>query len=130
MRWCALAIWLVVAPACKEKLGWNEHKLHSFEIGGIKFEIPKGWRDLSESADPRLARMTRRLGSDTEAHIIVREDASNTDVNISFMVAELVGEPTCDQFAAAMDGGGLHADRSTALTQQYGSDRGCSFWIN
>jgi hypothetical protein len=126
MRAWILAL-VAAASACKDdKLTWKKHELHSFELDGVRFDIPKGWRDLRESDDPRLARMTRRLGADAEAHILVREDAENTNSNISVMLSELNGAPTCDQFAAAM---GAEVDRSTVLPQKYGNDPGCSFWI-
>jgi len=118
-----------VVLGCSDKLQWKEHKLHTVEIGGLRFEIPKGWRDLSESTDPKLARVTRRLGSDADAHMIVRESDPNTNTNISFMLAELVGAPTCDQWAAAMAMRGGKIERQTVLSKPYGTDRGCSFWI-
>ncbi len=131
---CVMRAWLLVLLAtagCKDdKLKWKAQVLTSIQVGTLKFEIPKGWRDLSESADPQLANITRRLGADTEAHILVREDAKDTESNISFMLADLAGAPSCDQWAAAMDlQGGPKIDHSTLRERTYGAESGCSFHL-
>jgi hypothetical protein len=122
----------VCGVGCKSKsLEWKAHTIKTVSIGGLTFDIPKGWRHLSESANPKLAGMTTRLGAATEAHIIVRESASNTDSTIAFMLADLVGSPTCEQWVAAMElqKGGPRVDHDSILPQDWGGQRGCSFRV-
>lgn len=127
-----LVVGLLAATGCKDTLKWKPQQLKTVDVGPFKFDIPKGWRDTRESEDTMLARMHERLGADTDAHILVRESASNTDANISFMWTELVGSPTCEQFVEAMSlaGGGLVVDKTTVLHKDYGADKGCGFWIS
>ncbi len=124
----ALAVLVVFAlAACKgDGLQWKKHEIKQVQLGDFTLAVPKGWRDLRESEDSSLARLHTRLGADTEAHIFVRENASNTDSNIALMWSDLVGVPTCDQFSRAMGGG---IEKQTVLEQPYGADRGCSFWM-
>lgn len=86
----------LLAAGCKDSLKWKPQQLKTVEVGPFTFDIPKGWRDTRESEDQKLARQHERLGPDTDAHILVRENASNTDANISFMWTDLVGSPTCE----------------------------------
>lgn len=126
-----LLVAVVAAAGCKgDKLKWKAQALTAFQIGSVSIAIPTGWRDLSEAADPSLANLTMRLGADTEAHILVREGDVNTDTNISIMLADLVGAPTCEQWVSTMNQeGGPKIDASTARERTFGPDRGCSFYF-
>ncbi len=128
IRWLIL-VGLVTMLGCKDKLEWTEHKIRAFEMGGFKFTIPPGWRDLSESKDPTLAHMARRLGPDTDARLIVRANDTNTDSNIAFMFTDLTGTPTCEQWVTAMESqpGALIIDHTSIVTEQFADDAGCSF---
>src|SRR6185295_18544025 len=79
----AVALALLALCACKDKLQWNDRVIAAITEGPFRFDVPAGWRDLSESQDPVLAHMSRR--ADATAHIFVRENDSNTDTNIAFM---------------------------------------------
>lgn len=124
MRWFAIVA--LVAGCRGEKLKWNEQKLVAIDSGPFHFDIPTGWRDLSESQDLQLAHMARRLG---DAHLIVRQNDTNTDTNIAFMWSELVGKPTCEQFIAAMEtqAGAPKFDRASLVSETFGDDPGCSY---
>lgn len=130
VRTCLLLAF-VAATGCKETLKWKPQQLKTVEVGPFTFDIPKGWRDTRESEDPKLAHQHERLGADTDAHILVRENASNTDANISFMWTDLVGAPTCEQFVEALSlAGGFVIDKATLLHKDYGAEKGCGFAIS
>jgi hypothetical protein len=119
---------LLAVAACKDRLPWNERQLTSFTEGPFTFEIGAGWRDLSESQNPSLAHMTHRLGSDTTAHIIVRENDTNTDSNIAFMWNDASPAVTCETLVLSIDqqsDGGV--DRSTLQTETMRGDPSCTF---
>ena len=124
-----LAATAMAAACSKDKLEWKEHVLTRIEVGPFAFDIPRGWRDTSESADPQLARITRRLGPD--AHMIVRENASDTDTNIAFMWTEASGGRfTCEQFVAAMGmmtSSDEKIDPDSVTSEELGDDLLCSF---
>jgi hypothetical protein len=121
--------WLVAAMvlgACKAKpLQWTPQVLTKVDLAPFSFDIPPGWRDISESADPELAHITRSLGA--EAHLIVRATDTNTDTNIAFMWADSGTSVTCDSLVDAMASMGGDIDRASLVAEQFGTDTGCSF---
>jgi hypothetical protein len=124
--------WFVVAlfslGACKgNKLEWKPQVLTKINAGSLSFDIPSGWRDISESAMPELANITRTLGSD--AHMIVRASDTNTDTNIAFMWADTGPNVTCEQIVDAIvaQGTEIKIDKSTVVSETFGADSGCSY---
>jgi hypothetical protein len=124
------AILLVAAlAACKgERLKWNAHAITKLTAGPFSVDIPPGWRDLSENSDPALAHLARR--ADPSAHMIVREDAANTDSNIALMWTDVARPINCKAFFAAFDQMGASTsgiDRATLAAMPIGADELCTF---
>jgi hypothetical protein len=127
MRIC-LVVALLSLGACKgSKLEWKPQVLTKVTAGSLTFEIPAGWRDISESSMPELAGITRTLGPN--AHMIVRANDTNTDTNIAFMWADTGPNVTCEQIvdAIAAQGSEIKIDRSTVKAEAFGTDSGCSY---
>jgi hypothetical protein len=117
---------LLALAGCKDKLSWNAHAITQIAEGPFKFQVPPPWRDLTESADPGLARLPRR--ADATAHIIVRENDSNTDSNIAFMWTDTSRSVTCEALMLTIDRlSGGNVDRSSLRSETMGGDLACTF---
>jgi len=123
----ALALVVVVAACKGNKLQWKPQVLTKITAGSLSFDIPSGWRDISESAMPELATITHTLGP--AAHMIVRANDTNTDTNIAFMWADTGPNVTCEQIVDAIvaQGSEIKIDKSTVATETFGTDSGCSY---
>jgi hypothetical protein len=124
------ALLLVAIAACGkgDKLQWREQKLKAITAGPYTLPIPPGWRDTSESTMPALAKITDSLGPD--GHVIVLEDATNTDTNIGIMWSDLSAAAavlSCDQFGDNMIAAGLQIDKQNITQLKLGPDQGCVF---
>ena len=117
---------LLALCACKDKLSWNAHVITQITEGPFKFQIPPPWRDLTESSDPGLARLPRR--ADASAHLIVRENDTNTDTNIAFMWTFASKGASCETVMLELDhqsNGGV--DRAGAKQESMAGDPTCTF---
>ncbi len=123
--------WLValaIFGACKGKqLEWEPQAITKIEMPPLTFDIPPGWRDITESAQPELAGIMHSLGPD--AHMIVRERDTNTDTSIAFMWADTGPTVTCAQIVDAMvaQGTEIKIDKSSVVAETFGTDAGCSY---
>src|SRR5690606_21232030 len=132
MRTALLLGVLAIAGCSGDKtLEWKPQRSTACTVGDFTFAVPAGWRDISESKDPRLARLPEQLGPDAaNTHVLVREQAKNTDTSVSVMLADLVGSPSCEQWVTAMNmQGGPKARMDSTTTETFGSDSGCSFQL-
>jgi hypothetical protein len=124
MRAWPLVILVLLALGCKKELEWFPQQITKITEGPYTFDVPAGWRDLTECRDPDLSRMARR--ADDSAHILVREHATNTDSNIALMWTEIVAPITCQQFFAQLARAeGIDAKSFSA--KPVGSDELCAF---
>lgn len=119
---------LILLVACKgEYLHWKPRVATTLTAGPFALAIPAGWRDLAENEDPTLAHMAAR--ADETAHIIVREDAANTDTNVAVMWTTVPKAITCAQFFAALAqmGPSTNVDPSTTASFKLATDEVCKF---
>ena len=114
----------LIALGCRHELEWFPQQITKVTEGPYTFDVPAGWRDLTECRDPDLSRMARR--ADDSAHILVREHDKNTDSNIAVMWTEIPRPITCQQFfvpLAQADG----IDVKSFTAKPVGSDELCAF---
>jgi hypothetical protein len=117
---------LLVLVACSaKKLEWKPQVLTKIDMTPFMFDIPKGWRDISESATPEVAAVHLTGGS----HAIVREDAVNTDATISFLWANAPRSATCMQIVDAMaaQSSAIKIDTTSEVAVPFGKDDGCTY---